>query len=160
MKPAPLKDVDYIDAATELRLKSIQKKGSDGYSSEGVTQVLDQQGRILCSIPIFMGRHLARLSPDGRILVLSGDFYLGSQFQLSDKGTMATVFDQGKSVKKILWHDLFAADPEKLAKDKNLRVKGGGWVDLSELVKRMEIDWSRRTLIFTVYDDDSKKIVF
>lgn len=41
---------------------------------------------------------------------------------------IATVYENGKEIKKILFSDLFTEAPEKIALGRKLSVKGGGWV--------------------------------
>jgi hypothetical protein len=88
MKPAPFENVKWTDPVSKMELRST-KTGTDGYGSEGTTEVRDPKGKTLWSMPKFLGRYLFKLSPDGKILVLTGDFWFGFALNTSGDPSMA-----------------------------------------------------------------------
>ena len=160
MKPAPFEDREYEHATNEFLLQSKRNDVTDRYSTEGTTQLLDTQGKVLWSMPEFVGRRGVNISPDGKLLILSGNIYFGGLFQLSKDTVLATVFAQGKSIKQILFSDIFQEDPDLLARDLKVGVYGGGWVEGGKFIESIDVDWKQRSINYTLFNDTIKKIVF
>ena len=161
MKPAKFTQSDNVDITfNQFRLISKQNTESDGYSTDGITQLIDGTGKVLWSIPSFVGRQGESLSPDGKILVLSGDKHNTGLFQLNKDAVLATIFDQGKLIKTVQLMDVFSEDPETLASQLKVNVYGGGWVERSLFIKNQTIDWKRRIINFTHYNGKVKEISF
>lgn len=148
MKPAPFEKLTYVDPASKVRLVSKPENGM----ARGTTEVFDKKGKKLWSMPSIVGRHHLHLSPDGSMLMLTGNFYFGSQFRLTPEENVATVYELGKEVKKLTFADVAKVDPEASATERKLPVKGGGWADLTDFVTAVDVDWAKRTVTVKLFD--------
>ncbi len=162
MKPTPFENRDYIytDPTTQFQLISKLKDGTDRYSTEGTTQLLNSEGKVLWSMPSFVGRAGVRISPDGNVLILSGNSHFGGLFQPRRDEVMVEIFNQGVLLKNILFSDIFPDDPGKLIKTLRVNAYGGGWVETRQVIKDETVDWKTRTVNFTLYNNKVKKIAF
>ena len=162
MRPEKFTSSSNVDITfNKFRFISKQGIGSDGYSTDGITQLLDSKGKVLWSMPGFVGRQGTDLSPDGKVLVLSGNkYYGGGLFRPHRNEEIATMFNQGKLFKTVLFSDIFSEDAETLIKKLNVGIYGGGWAERSIFIKGQVIEWKQRVIKFTLYNGEAKKISF
>lgn len=152
MKPAPFKPVSYQDPITKYKVKSVQKPNE-------LTEVSDPYGKILWSIPQFVGRQEIHLSPDGRWLALVGSLYFAKQIQLSKEAEVVQIFREGTRIKTVFVRDLFAEEPKALEEKLKLQVKGGGWIPVEALVKQLKLDWASESVGFALQNQTEKWVV-
>lgn len=160
MKPAPFKNFTYTDAVTKFKVSSILGKDNDGFGDSGSTEIFSPEGKPLWTFGKFIGRRVVDLSPDGKTLILSGDFYYGYALNVSRDEVMATVIKEGSETQTITFSQLFAASAKEIAKTKRFEVRGGGWGQRSDFLKGPIVDWKAKNLKFHLYDDVVKEFSF
>jgi hypothetical protein len=148
MKPAPFETVTYVDPATKIRLVSTPEDGM----ARGTTRVFDAKRKELWSMHEIVGRYRVQLSPDGSMLLLTGNFYFGTSFHVTPDEPVALVYERGKLVKKLTFADVSKIDPETSATERKLPVMGGNWVGLTDFVTSVDVDWQKRTVSVRVFD--------
>lgn len=152
MRPAPFRETDNIDKKQDAyHLKSMHK-GTDGYSRDGLTYVLDKKGKELWLSPFFIGRRGYYLSEDGKTMVLYGSYYYDSVVSARNDSVIAEVFHMGKSIKKITIFDLIQKEFEAEQRKNKWTVYGGGWTPLSSFVKSFKVNWKTNSLDFNLYN--------
>ena len=152
MRPAPFdKEYSYIDPSTGMRLVSTIN-GDDGYTTEGVSTIFDNDGDILYEMPIFTGRRSIYLSPDGSVVVLDGEMYWGDGLMkvssyYNEDTVITSIYNKGEIWGEVKYErDLDGNHPDP--RD----VLGGGWVDRSFT---LSADWDRNVLH---YEFENKEI--
>lgn len=148
MKPAPFETVKFVDKQSKVRLVSTPEDGM----ARGTTKVFDAKGKVLWTMDKIVGRHEVRLSPDGSLLLLTGNFYFGDQFHVTPEELVATVYERGKLVTELKFSDVSTIDPEKSATERHLPVMGGNWIGLDQFVTGVDVDWQKRTLSVRLFD--------
>jgi len=156
MRPAPFRETDNIDKKQDAYHLKSTHKGTDGYSRDGLTYVLDKKGKELWLSPFFIGRRGYYLSEDGKTMVLYGSYYYDSVVSARNDSVIAEVFHMGKSIKKITIFDLIQKDFEAEQRKNKWLVRGGGWISLSKVVKSFKMNWKMNSLDFVLYNETKR----
>lgn len=159
MKPAPFENVDYVDTETKIRVLSVQITSEPNSSAEKTT-VVDTKGKELWTAPIFTGRHLLRISPDGSTLVLFGNYWFQNRVQPRANEIVTKVYDQGALAKEVTLQEILDRDPQLIVAEKKIKPVGGGWVSLSSFLRLKNVDWKNRRIHFELKNGVEKAIAF
>jgi hypothetical protein len=163
MKPQKFENVHFEDPVTKLQVVSEMSPKQDGYGDEGVTKVLRRVGKdsvVLWSIPKFIGREIIHLSPDGKTLVLLGDFYFGFLVNQTPDAKVARIFQSGTLLRTVLMSDLFPKGVEALCEAQQVEVFGGGWIDTKKAIPELKIDWNAQHMVFVLLGGTKKDLSF
>lgn len=108
----------------------------------------------------FIGRKVVYVSPNGSELVAFGNLYFGGLINTSNDPDIAIIYKNGNLSKKVVFTDIYGEKIAKITAEKKLPVKGGGWVSLGDFITHVDVDWSKRTMTFSLPGKPGKALPF
>lgn len=158
LKPGPNQIIRYVDPQTRNQLLSTP--GTDPYSTDGTTEVLNIRGKKLWSMKQFIGHHHLLISPDGLVLITSGDFHFGSIVSLNPEQVFATIYRKGKVIRVIRLSELVQGDVRTLVEKLQVQEIGGGYVSEEDFVEKTAVDWKKKKLTIQIKSQAARTFSF
>jgi len=153
MKPAPFdKKVTRKDPNSSYYLVSYLEGNKESQSGSGQTIMKSRWGFKQWEFQQYVGRHLVSISPDGKGMVLYGDYHFGSMIKVDADTVMARAITQGTEVKVVRFKDIYSKPAEQVVQSLNISVMGGGWVPWDKLIKSFRVDWTADLIQFELHD--------
>ena len=164
MKPAPMVE-DYV-----AKFKNTKFTVHAMYE-ENKTHIKDKKGNIVWSLDEYIAKKAPFLSDDGNVLLLFGDDFVGSHITTGayiptgPDPVYFEVFKEGKKTKSVKHSDVYDQSVKDLTKKHDLREKGGGWVQLYELIQNYDdldkdINWKNSSIRLKLLGGKEKVIDF
>ncbi len=137
MKPGPFKDVELDLENSKYFLVSKPDKPN---SVTGKTTLLDKEKKKIWEMDEYIGRKKIKISQDGKIIVLYGSKFWGWLFSPGNYEKLIYIYVDGKLKKQIDFEDIFLKPLSTIAKDKQFNEHSGGWYEVDQFVKEIQID--------------------
>jgi hypothetical protein len=151
MKPAPFKDIRVEDVHGIFKMQSSQK----GILFPESTRVTDARGKTVWKMREFLGRWQWRLSPDGQVLLLFGDYHFGSAVALKPDAIIVKVYEMGAHLRSAALADALGGDPKAWVSKRKIEPMSNQWVAWSDLFGSIDPDWKRRIVTLPVHGSEA-----
>ena len=104
--------------------------------------------KLIWSMPEYLGQQQVKISHDGQELIAFGSTYFGKTIRTLDVEPILFIYSNSKTTQTKTYQDITKSSLGKDIKKYELKVMGGDWTDISEILTLNSVDWKNRTIDF------------